>query len=109
MAAALAAARPKRDRQRIALAAPVSKSVGETETNRPARPRAHPPGTRRSTRPRRDSQWKYEPARRALLYLEQCLHRDTQWVVSEPNEKRRSGRGQAGRVRHLQCDLSGRA
>lgn len=35
----------------------------------------------------RGSQWKYVPVRRLALFLEESLHRGTQWVVFEPNDE----------------------
>lgn len=33
------------------------------------------------------SEWKYIPVRRLALYIEESLHRGTQWVVFEPNDE----------------------
>jgi phage tail sheath protein FI len=33
------------------------------------------------------SEWKYVPVRRMALFLEESLHRGTQWVVFEPNDE----------------------
>lgn len=33
------------------------------------------------------SEWKYLPARRLALYIEESLHRGTQWTVFEPNDE----------------------
>ncbi len=35
----------------------------------------------------RDSEWKYVPVRRTALFIEETLHRATQWVVFEPNDE----------------------
>jgi hypothetical protein len=34
-----------------------------------------------------DDDWNYVPIRRLLLYLEESLDRNLQWVVFEPNDK----------------------
>lgn len=35
----------------------------------------------------RGSEWKYVPVRRLTLFIEESLHRGTQWVVFEPNDE----------------------
>ena len=34
-----------------------------------------------------DPEWKYVPVRRLALYIEESLHRGTEWVVFEPNDE----------------------
>ncbi|MBW3663335.1 MAG: phage tail sheath subtilisin-like domain-containing protein [Actinobacteria bacterium] len=34
-----------------------------------------------------DSEWKYLPVRRTALFIEESLHRGTQWAVFEPNDE----------------------